>query len=72
MCDADEGNAIVLYKADVAIIMLPDKPGPTPSHVAATKRTIKNKNDVVEGRIGTGWDWIIKDHSNNEVIGRAT
>ncbi|GJU52329.1 hypothetical protein Tco_1226043 [Tanacetum coccineum] len=31
-----------------------------------------HKNDVVEGRIGTGRDWIIKDHSNNEVVGRAT
>lgn len=25
-----------------------------------------------EGRIGTRRDWIIKDHANGEVIGRAT
>ncbi|GJW53990.1 hypothetical protein Tco_0098075 [Tanacetum coccineum] len=29
-------------------------------------------NNVVEGRIGIRRDWIIKNHSNNEVIGRAT
>nr|GEV20035.1 hypothetical protein [Tanacetum cinerariifolium] len=29
-------------------------------------------NDVVEGRIETGRDYIIKDHSNNKVIERAT
>lgn len=41
---------------------------------------MSNRSDVVEietwgqseGRIGTRRDWIIRDYSNGEVIGRAT